>query len=205
MSNLNLSNLQNNRNEILKAEIISLFSLLEKTFTEWWNKKGFFQSYSEQFSDIENEYKNLISSFKNITFNLNIKYDGSSSVNSINAFDDFINPNWRSWRKIKLQNEPQKFLQVLYGSCEGINSGIEKGSPSESNQISKFVDKPFLSSSFGTKKVDITNDKLNELRDVLFSKMLDNKLQDELKKILKNKNKKLLKKNIIPIFRIFKL
>lgn len=154
MSRLNLNNLQTHKDEILKAEIVSLFSLLEKTFTEWWKKKGFFQSYPKQFSDIDTEYENLISPFKKISFNLNIESNGNP-VNSINAFDDFINPNWRSWRKTKLEDNPEKFLQILYGSCEGINSGIEKGSPSEDNQISKFSDKPFLSTSFGKTKKEL--------------------------------------------------
>ncbi len=193
MGSLNLENLKNNKNEISKAEVISLFSLLEKTFTEWWKKREFFQSYSEQFSDIEKEYKNLISSFSNIIFNLNLKFN-NNSVNSINAFDDFINPNWRSWRGIKLQNEPQKFLQVLYGSCEGINSGIEKGSPSESYQISEINDKPYLSSSFGAKRVEVSNNNLNKLREILFSGKLVTELPDKAKKYLKSI--KVLNKNI---------
>jgi len=85
----------------------------------------------------------------------------------------------------------------LYGSCEGINSGIEKGSPSEDNQISKFSDKPFLSTSFGKAKKRIEDKDLNGLRKDLFSENLNNKLDDDLKKLIKNK--KILDKNISTI------
>jgi len=139
---MSLGNLKQYRNEILKAEIVSLFSLLEKTFTEWWNDKKFFDTYTPHFTDLNREIESLLGDFKYTNLNIHIN---STSKNSINCWDYFINNNWRSWRNVKLQAGPEKFLQVLYGNCEGINSGTEKGSPSKDNQMLKFSDKPFLS------------------------------------------------------------
>jgi hypothetical protein len=183
--------LKSHRDDILKAEIVSLFSLLEKTFTEWWKNKDFFHSYGASLN-ITSEIENLLNKFKDINVKIKIKTSSSSIPEIDNCWENFINNNWRGWRKIKLNSEPKKFLQVLYGSCEGINSGIEKGSPSEENQISKFSDKPFLSTSFGTFKNYIDNDKLNKLRNDLFSNISG--LDDAIKKFVKNE--KILEKSI---------
>lgn len=195
---MNLSNLIKYKNDILKAEIVSLFSLLEKTFTEWWKKRDFFKEYSDLYTniDIDNEVSAILkSSFKNIKLNFNIKY-GSNTTNGLNAWDNFLNNKWRSWRNIKLKNSPDKFLQVLYGCCEGINSGMEKGSPYENNQISEFSDKPFLSTSFGKIDKVIDNKELNKLRNTLFKENLEEILNDDLKNIIKDDD---LSKNISDI------
>ncbi len=193
---LNINNLKQNKNEILKAEIVSLFSLLEKTFTEWWKKRNFFRSFSPFYSDLKKEIERLLTPFKNTTFNLTIKSNGTVTNSPINCWGDFINANWRSWRRINLNNNPEKFLQILYGSCEGINSGIEKGSPSENNQTSKFSDKPYLTNSFGTFKNTVSDKELNKLRELLFNKDLNN-LDENYKNNIYNK--KILQKNISTI------
>ena len=196
-NNLNIGNWELHKDDIikdiLKAEIVSLFSLLGKTFTEWWKGKGFFKTCSAT-SGGSAEIPDLLKpSFENVEFNFQVKY-GTKLASKLNAWDNFLNDKWRSWRSIKLKDNPDKFLQVLYGSCEGINSGIEKGSPSENNQISKFSDKPFLSTSFGKVEKRIEDKDLNELRKVLFSGNLNNELDDDLKKFIKNR--KILNQNI---------
>ncbi len=193
------------RDEILKAEIISLFTLLEKTFTKWWNERDYLKSspilYDNPEAEIEN---NLLKDLENISLNLKIK---ESSQNSLNAWDDFLH-NWRRWRRINLKDNPEKFIQVLYGGCEGINSGIEKGSPKE--QIKGEL--PFLTSSFGTFKNFISHKKLDDLRDLLFKSnaSAEEKMENfgELFEIstenfFNDRHKKFLEKNIADLLQQF--
>lgn len=194
---LNIDNLKSKRNEILKAEIVSYFALLEKTFSDWWKGKGYFGENS--LGDLNNEIKNLLQTkLQDISLNLSIIFN-DQNVSSVNLWDDFINIKWREWRKVKLQDNPNKFLQVLYGSCEGINSGIEKGSPKEQIR-GKY---PYLSNSFGTLRKITSEEQLDKLRNILFKESLlknDNEISQilgiDLYKFFTDKKKKYLSKNI---------
>jgi len=160
---LDISILKTNKEEILKAEIASLFTLLNKTFAQWWKKKGYLQNCQTHntINNIDNEIESVLSGFKNIEVELMVN---NSLIVKYRVWDDFLK-NWRGWRKINLIKNPEKFLKVLYGGCEGINSGIEKGSPK--NQMNG--DKPFLTTAFGTFKNFIDCNDLEHNRDILFN------------------------------------
>ena len=86
---LNINNLKQNKNEILKAEIVSLFSLLEKTFTEWWKGKGFFKTFTNQ-HNVTQEIDNLLSSLQNISIKLHPKINNNVYGNSLISFNAVI-------------------------------------------------------------------------------------------------------------------
>ncbi|ADQ41986.1 CRISPR-associated protein, Csx11 family [Caldicellulosiruptor acetigenus I77R1B] len=171
MPGLNLKNLGVYRDEILKAEIISYFSLIEKTFADWWKdpKHGsYFKNSSTTNSiNIGNEIENLLNALKSIDlcFNKNININTSSF--QINSWDDFINNNWRNWRDISLKKDNKKVLQVLFGSCEGLNSGVEKGFPKDGLHIKS--NEPYFSNSYGTMYNAVIEDFIENIRSYLFS------------------------------------
>ncbi|ACV24116.1 CRISPR-associated protein Csx11 [Methanocaldococcus fervens] len=74
---------------------------------------------------------------------------------------------------------------MLYGSSEGLNSGIEKGSPKEGNHIKG--NQPYLANSFGSLKRLVNEKQLDDLRDYISRhNVFDYK--DEIKKILDLEN-----------------
>ncbi|ACX73147.1 CRISPR-associated protein, Csx11 family [Methanocaldococcus vulcanius M7] len=189
---IDVNNLLNNKNEVLKAEIVSPFTLLDKTFVSWWQyvNSEYFKGVTPEYQNRDGEIKNLLKTFFNdLDVNiegLEIKDKNGNIINKINVLNDFITTKWReNWRKVKLNDEPKKILQVLYGSSEGLNSGIEKGSPKEGNHIKGNY--PYLANSFGTLKKLINEKQLDDLRDYI-SKYNVFDYKDEIKKILELKD-----------------
>ncbi|ADQ08267.1 CRISPR-associated protein, Csx11 family [Caldicellulosiruptor hydrothermalis 108] len=134
MAGLNLKNLKVYRNEILKAEIISLLALWDKIDPAKINKANVQLA------------KASLDCWKNDIENNEIKILGET----INLWDHFLN-NWRKWRK---RNDKKYFLQVLYGIGESLNSGIDKGAPKDSVKVEP-QDGRWLSNSFGSFRSNI--------------------------------------------------
>ncbi len=160
---LNIQNLKDNRDERLKAEMASLLFLIEKTFLSWWKDKGYFSCetplYANQNQEIEAILKTV---FQNMKID-NSHFTNVQNTSMINLWDNFFN-NWRNWRRKK-----QPILQKLYGASEGLNSGIEKGSPKE-----KIIgDYPWLSNSFGSFKSIANPNLFDEVRNVHKNDIID--------------------------------
>lgn len=160
---LNIQKIKDNRDEILKAEIVSLFMLIEKTSLGWWHEKEYLQNVE---NDEASDTIPLL--LKQITENLSLRSPFIEELD-INAYDDFVNSNWRGWRNIESTSEDykRKILQVIYGSCEGLNSGIEKGSPKEDEKIPGST--PFLVNSYGCVPKNVEPQYLDKTRNILFS------------------------------------
>ncbi|WP_434655935.1 CRISPR-associated protein Csx11 [Thermoanaerobacterium thermosaccharolyticum] len=130
MSGLNLENLENNRDEILKAELLSLMALWDKVNPEIGPNKNV----------------NINISFKNLDCLKDYLQDKKLKIlgKEFDTWEDFLN-NWRSWGK---QNDLQKVLQIFYGIGESLNSGIDKGSPKKDVKV-KSEGKRWLANAYG--------------------------------------------------------
>jgi RNA polymerase-binding transcription factor DksA len=160
---MNLQNLEDNRDDILKAEIGSLLFLIEKTFLSWWKNNGYFNSETPLYQQRNSEIKNILeNSFKNIEIDVSKLMINYHESNNINLWQHFFK-DWRKWRKPQpnIISSQLKILQKLYGTAEALNSGIEKGSPKENMQ----GDYPFIANSFGTFKDFSNPDKFDKTRD----------------------------------------
>ncbi|HHS49218.1 MAG TPA: CRISPR-associated protein Csx11, partial [Desulfurella acetivorans] len=130
MSKLKLENLTKHRDDILKAEIISLLTLWDKINPNNQNKANI------------NLNKKSLSDWKN-----GIKYKIEILGEDIDLWDNFLS-EWRGWRKRKGN---KYLLQVLYGIGESLNSGIDKGSPKEDIKVAPENER-WLSNPFGSFK-----------------------------------------------------
>ncbi|ACV24115.1 hypothetical protein [Methanocaldococcus fervens] len=118
---VDVNNLLRYTDEILKAEIVSLFTLLDKTFVSWWQSinSEYFKGITPKYSNEKDEIKNLLSAFFNdLKINidgLNIKDKDGNVIDEVDALNDFINENWRNWRGINLKENPKKnFTSVVW-------------------------------------------------------------------------------------------
>jgi len=69
MPELNLERLKQYRDEILKAEIVSFFPLLEKTYAKWWKEPkhgGFFGGQATGSGNIEDDIKSNLQNLLNL-------------------------------------------------------------------------------------------------------------------------------------------
>ncbi len=160
---MSIKNIEQHKEDILKAELLSYFMLMEKTKLEWWKNKDYFTSLIPD----NTSYPDL-NTIAGIFSNLNIKLDfGPNFQLSVNAAE-FLNDNWRSWRRVNLQNDTNKILQVLYGVGESLNSGIDKGSPNK--QLENNV--LWISNAFGSYTNAVSNkDYFDKKRDELINKI----------------------------------
>jgi len=134
MLELNLENLKDYRDEILKAEAVSLIALWNKVSPNDQNKANININY------------NYLSSLENYLKNKNIKILSKA----FDLWEDFLN----NWRERSGKNAPQEILRILYRDGEGLNSGIEKGSPNENIKVEP-ENKRWLSNTFGGFKTHI--------------------------------------------------
>ncbi|MBU1669039.1 CRISPR-associated protein Csx11 [bacterium] len=162
---MNVNDLTDNKDEILKAEIGSLLFLIEKTFLSWWKKNGYFSCETALYENQNQEIKSILeTTFQNIKIDVSkLMTNYTQNQNEINLWQHFFK-DWRKWRG----NNPHqitsqlKILQKLYGASEGLNSGIEKGSPKE--QI--IGDYSWLSNSFGSFKSTANPNLFDEARNL---------------------------------------
>ncbi|SFQ19284.1 CRISPR-associated protein Csx11 [Caldicoprobacter faecalis] len=135
MPGLNLKNLKDYRDEILKIEIVSLLALWGKMNPDKLNKANIILHGLKSLSDWENVLKNK--TVKILTENFDL-------------WNDFLR-SWREWRSRRNKNY---LLQVLYGIGESLNSGIDKGSPSGDVKIKPEYER-WIANPFGSFKKKI--------------------------------------------------
>ena len=183
MSEFELKKLEQYRDEILKAEIVSIFSLVEKTFPDWWKNSnhGGFYGGNPSSSNVNDLVKNVL---ENLLNKIEIEIRTNSGNIEVKGWNDFIN-SFRKWRNINLNTDNKnKILQILYGASEGLNSGIDKGSPKEHINWNT----PFLSNAFGTRKFIVTEDFMEKVRKLVIENQRNsnflNKIKDKIGKNL---------------------
>ncbi len=169
---INLQDLKNYRDEILKAEIGALLFNLGKTHIG-------FGGWRNNFQHLQNKFK--WSSYKEYIDNGNFDNEVSSiSQNLKNLFDNLnINiPNVLlnlPLTELMLGGESSKYFvkQIFFRGCENVNSGIDKGSPKVQLQTPLW-----LSNAFGSFKHLVDEKDLDDAR-LTFFKNLDCFLQSK--------------------------
>jgi len=157
MSGLNLQNLKNYRDEILKAEIGALLFNLGKTHIGSGFWRNYFQHLSSNFK--WSKYKNYIT---NNYFNKEIK-----EVSSIlESFFDNIEVNIDNIIQLKIKeimlggDSDKDFVKkIFFRGCENINSGIDKGNP-----VEQLKPPLWLSNAFGSFKHKIEEKDFDDAR-----------------------------------------
>ncbi|MGC8979422.1 CRISPR-associated protein Csx11 [Caldisericum sp.] len=191
MGELNLENLKKYKDEILKAEIVSLLSLWDKIDSDKQNRANITLN-KKSLSNWENDIKGK-----------KIKILGEE----IDLWDNFLS-DWRNWRS---QENKKYLLQVLYGNGESLNSGIDKGSPNDDIKVVP-QDNRWLANPFGGFKnkliyllVDETtinhmiNNLENDIKNFLDSKDIDWTNIESIKEKFKNLYSGLLSDDRFPI------
>jgi CRISPR-associated Csx11 family protein len=143
------------KEDILKAEIASLFMFFNKTNINFWQSEyGYFNSYPDHNFDFANTIESTF--LKDI----DIEWNGSHKK----ILDIFLNEDWR---KAKTD------LQTLFTrGCENVNSGIDKGSPKDDKKIEP---EPYICNAFGTCIKEVEVNDLDKRREC-FLKQLEEKL-----------------------------
>jgi len=142
---LDLENLKNSRDEVLKAEIGSLLFNLGKTHIGIGNWKDYyngvtsvFGSYKEYYqqSHFEDELNQVNQDLKDFIFNTNISLNSETT-------------KWVEYFKGDVSSS-DIVKKVFFRGCENINSGIDKGSPKE-----QLKDKLWIANAFGSYKKEL--------------------------------------------------
>ncbi len=153
MTNLNIDTLIKNREEILKAEIASFFILLEKTNINKWKNINVRKESCKRKIDYFPECNKLDFNFDNFCKEVNLdKLSFSFNGKNLNLFNDLLK-DWRSGK-----NDIQK---ILTRGCENINSGIDKGSPDDCNQLPEL----YISNAFGSLRKIVNKESLDKNRE----------------------------------------
>ncbi len=162
MSNLNLSNLILNKNEILKAEIGALLFNLGKTHAGigYWkiyfpDVSPLFRKYKDYYQQnhFENELVNTDNKLKNFIFNKKVKLPDGNEINWKEFFyGDACNDSNELCKKI--------IKKVFFRGCENINSGIDKGAPKDENKLKEL----YISNAFGSFKYKPQEDDFDKSR-----------------------------------------
>ncbi|MGI1690122.1 CRISPR-associated protein Csx11 [Thermoanaerobacter uzonensis] len=160
---LELNNIRKYRDDILKAEIVSLLALWDKIDPNKQNRANI------------NLNKKSLSNWENDIKYKKIKILGED----IDLWDNFLE-NWREWRR---KEDKEYLLQVLYGVGESLNSGIDKGSPKDDIKVVPENDR-WLSNPFGGFK----NKLIYLLVDETSINHMINNLENDIKNFLNSKN-----------------
>ncbi len=183
----NIQNIINHREDILKAEIISWFALMDKTKIDWWRDKDYLIGCEKDM--LNYIYLKAEETVKHLFADWEISIDFFTDKNKFYVqATEFIDKKWRKWRNINLQNDYKKVLQVLYGLGEGLNSGIDKGAPKAQLQNNKL----WISNAFGSISKEIKDSSQDNINDCI----LYDKTRESLAYLLKS-----LKNNSIRVFR----
>jgi len=183
MPNLNLENLKNYKDEILKAEIGALLFNLGKTHIGFWRGKDsneesvksklgyFFMGYRDYHEYKDKNTKEKIYPFeidlskfrdlkdfilgqdKKVKFPFEIKETNNNSVKEI---------LWREF--FKGDSSEEEFIKkIFFRGCENINSGIDKGNP-----VEQLKPPLWLSNAFGSFKHRIKDEDFDDARKNFF-------------------------------------
>lgn len=151
---MDLKNLQDHREDILKAETGALLFNLGKTHVGINNWKKYFHKEKQEFRSYKDYYKFFKKELSEIDGNFekffyeNIKLPDSSKVNWIEIFKG-------------------NFKNIFFRGCENINSGIDKGFPKEK------LTSLWISSAYGSfvedvKKLNFDNKRICFFRDLYY-------------------------------------
>jgi CRISPR-associated Csx11 family protein len=194
MSNLNLQNLENYRDEILKAEIGALLFNLGKTHIGFWRRKGdkqyfnvdeqyfkskfgydVFDSYMNYYSDKNNQlspFKIDLSKFGDLIKDFilgqdkKVKFPFEVVIKNEKNKQEANEIIWEEF--FKGDNSEVEFIQkVFFRGCENINSGIDKGNP-----VEQLKPPLWLSNAFGSFKHKIKEEDFDDAR-IKFFRDLD--------------------------------
>ncbi|WP_456408638.1 CRISPR-associated protein Csx11 [Caldithrix abyssi] len=159
----NLNNVTTNKDEILKAEVGTLLfnvgkthaglSLWKKYFTDLEQK---FSGYKDYFDKVfEDELKGIDNSLYEFFLDqIKVKLPNGKEL------------KWKEF--IYGDVSEDKFIQkVFFRGCENINSGIDKGSPKEDNQLKTL----WIANAFGSFKQEVEKEFFDAYRKHFFSKL----------------------------------
>ena len=163
MSGLNLSRLNQYKDEILKAEIGALLFNLGKTHAGINNWRNYFSGTTQLFSGYKDYYENgrfkdeianINNKLKDFIFNQDVKFPGNLKID---------------WKEFFFGNaSSEDFIQkVFFQGCENINSGIDKGSPKDENQLRSL----WISNAFGSFKKNVEEKHFDEARLRFFNRL----------------------------------
>lgn len=158
---MNVNNLTTNRDEIVKAEILSLFILFDKTSIDKWKhilvKKESCKQTIDYFPNEQDFNFDFEQFAKDINIdNINLIFNGSS----INGWSDLLN-NWRSGET--------DIHKILSRGCENVNTGIDKGSPDDCNQLKSL----WVSNAFGSYLKSVESNELDTKRESYKNEFID--------------------------------
>ena len=160
MSSLNLYNLINNRNEILKAEIGALLFNLGKTHAGIANWRKYFPNINSLFSSYKKYYEE--NHFEKELINADLKLKDFIFQEKV-KLPDGTETDWSDF--FKGDASSKDFIKkIFFRGCENINSGIDKGSPKEENQLETL----WISNAFGTFKRTVEEKYFDEARYCFF-------------------------------------
>jgi len=182
MLSLNLHNLKNYRDEILKAEIGALLFNLGKTHIGFWKEKNgnkyfnvdeqlfeqkygykVFSGYKGYYEDKNNQpspFKTDLDKFINLRDfilgqNQKVKFPFKAKLNNQQELEEI---DWQEFFKGDSSKE-DLIKKIFFRGCENINSGIDKGNPKE--QLKSHL---WLSNAFGSFKHKIKEEDFDDAR-----------------------------------------
>jgi len=182
MLSLNLHNLKNYRDEILKAEIGALLFNLGKTHIGFWKEKNgnkyfnvdeqlfeqkygykVFSGYKGYYEDKNNQpspFKTDLDKFINLrdfilSQNQKVKFPFKAKLNNQQELEEI---DWQEFFKGDSSKE-DLIKKIFFRGCENINSGIDKGNPKE--QLKSHL---WLSNAFGSFKHKIKEEDFDDAR-----------------------------------------
>ena len=188
-NNLSIGNLELHRGDILKAEIGALLFNLGKTHIGFWKEKngviyfniddnafktqfGYslfsgYKKYYEEHNDIgkspfEYELEKISSNFRDFIFKKEkVKLPDNSEI---------------EWKEFFYGNSSDKpfIKKIFFRGCENINSGIDKGSPQDSNQLKTL----WISNAFGSLNKEVTDENDFDASRLCFLRSLHRFLED---------------------------
>ena len=156
---LDLENLKNNKDEILKAEIGALLFNLGKTHIGISNWKQYFPYIDSKFSSYKDYFTKKFGNKTPFEIDLE-KTDCLDNLNDFFKTKAKLFDNGGNIRDIKIEeimkgNQSSKKIgkQTFFRGCENINSGVDKGSPKEQ------LDSLWSSNAFGShkRKLELTD------------------------------------------------
>lgn len=178
---MNLSELKKRRTEIIKAEIGSLLFNLGKTHMGFWKK---YFDVDEDFFQKEYGYSTFTGykKYYNQKGNIPFKVDLENTNKQLKKFfyETEINFNFEEVKSLKLvdivygdaikndNKNLEKFIKkIFFYGCENINSGIDKGTPPEDQQLKSL----WISNAFGIYKEKVIIENLDRQRLCFFARL----------------------------------
>lgn len=185
---MDLVKLKDKQTEIIKAEIGSLLFNLGKTHIGFWNnyfnidKEGFKTEYGyEDFSKYLNYYKKDAFTSKGAfrkdlerTNNELVKFFYDTEINLSDLSEEIRDlklANIMYGKAIKSVDRGTKnfVLKIFFNGCENINSGIDKGTPPDEQQLDLLQ----ITNAFGSYKERVTEDRFDMQRQCFFYQLWD--------------------------------